>query len=183
MESGAMAKPFEIEYRKSTSVIFLACMALYTVGVLATSLNFAYHNWEQREPAGIAAETPDAAIGTPPSSLTETVPGDLSLSVPLSSPSCGGQFVTFVGAAVIPGKQQAEVQRLLANYPGSSYLLTELSCSSLRARLADGRSIYAVYYGPFATQTEACAARTRAGGDSYVKRLDNVRPDNHIVEC
>ncbi len=114
---------------------------------------------------------------------SEPAAGDLGLSTPISNPPCTGQYVTFVGAAVTPGAYQSEVAQLLASYPGSSYLLSELSCPSLRARSADEGSIYAVYLGPFTSQREACAARDLAGGDSYVKILDELSPPEQQQQC
>ncbi|WP_308283071.1 serine/threonine-protein kinase [Pseudonocardia nigra] len=109
--------------------------------------------------------------------------GDLGLSTPISDPPCTGRFVTFVGSAVTPGAHRAEVASLLAQHPGSSYLLAETGCASLRPRLPDGRSICSVYLGPYATPDQACSARRAAGGDSYVKVLDEVTPVDRFVEC
>jgi serine/threonine-protein kinase len=114
---------------------------------------------------------------------TDARTGDLGVSAPISNPRCDGEFITLVGASVTEGQHQAGIKRLLDRHRGSSYLLTEASCSSLRARLSDGGRIYVVYYGPFATQAEACQARVEVGSDSYVKRLDNVSPIDQIVKC
>jgi len=57
--------------------------------------------------------------------------GDLGLRTPISAPSCVGQFVVFVGAAVQPVTYQSDIGQLLARFPGTDYLLTEATCSSL----------------------------------------------------
>ena len=95
------------------------------------------------------------------------------------------QFLVFVGSAVDAATYADDVAAQLAAHPGSAYLLTEGSCSSLRQRLPDGRSIYAVYLGPFPTQAAACAERNGvdAGAGAYVKALDNVTPAEQLWEC
>lgn len=123
---------------------------------------------------------------TAPSSPAQVGPAqdpDLGLAVPISSPPCIGQFAVFVFSAVAPSRYREEVAAALAAHPGSSYLLTEASCSSLRARYDDGSQIYSVYLGPFATFADACAVRDGVGGTSYVKVLDNVSPDDLLPEC
>lgn len=109
--------------------------------------------------------------------------GDLGLTTAISKPACDGQYVTFVGSVVTPGSYSDGIQRVLDRHPGSSYLLSENTCSSLRPRMPDGSSIYSVYLGPFGTQEEACAAALEAGGGSYVKRLDDVTPSSQIPTC
>lgn len=158
------------------------------VGVLLGRVSFGTDADVPRESGSAnGALTSESATGDggQPSGLpTEPATGgDLGLSTPVSNPSCNGTYVTFVGAAVTPGAYQSEVAQLLASYPGSSYLLSELSCSSLRARSADGGSIYAVYLGPFASPAEACAARDLTGGESYVKILDELSPPEQEQPC
>jgi serine/threonine-protein kinase len=101
----------------------------------------------------------------------------------VTRPACDGRFITVVGSAVRPGSYPTDVARLLRRHSGSAYLFAEASCSSLRARLPDGNSIYAVYLGPFATQAQACATRRTVGGDSYVRVLDDVTPAGRVVQC
>lgn len=84
---------------------------------------------------------------------------------------------------MIPEAYSTEVQQLLSRNPGSSYLLTEASCSSLTARSGDGNLIYAVFFGPYPDQATACLASSRISADSYVKRLDNVTADDQTIEC
>lgn len=174
------AKPAERRRRRLTAgkLTAIALAALLVVGAGVTTLLLV----NGRDGGGTA--TAGSAVTTPSSGGTgQTTGADLALPTPISSPPCNGQFVVFVGAAVTPGAYQSEVARLLADHPGSSYLLSELSCSSLRPRTSEGNSIYAVYLGPFITRAEACAARNVAGEDSYVKVLDNVTPPDQLPPC
>jgi serine/threonine-protein kinase len=111
--------------------------------------------------------------------------GDLGLSTPISRPACDSSWVVFVGSAVDAATYADDVAAQLAAHPGAAYLLTEGGCSSLRQRLPDGRSIYAVYLGPFPTQAAACAERNGlgVGVGAYVKVLDDVTPAEQIWEC
>ncbi|ROP42494.1 serine/threonine-protein kinase [Saccharothrix texasensis] len=123
----------------------------------------------------------------PPVSVPPAVvapPGaDLGLAEPMSVPTCDGAYVTFVGAAVEPGRYRTDVQRLLSDHPGARYLHSPTTgCGSLRHQL-DGADIYAVYYGTFGTQDEACAQRAAVGGDAYVKRLDRTTPPSQLLTC
>ena len=109
--------------------------------------------------------------------------GDLGLGVPISPPACDGSWVVFVGNSTDPALYRTEVPAFLSSRPGSKYLLTEGGCSSMRQRMPDGNQIYAVYIGPYPTQADACAARAQAGGDAYVKRMDNSTPAAQLWQC
>ncbi|PRY38854.1 serine/threonine-protein kinase [Umezawaea tangerina] len=127
------------------------------------------------------------ATSPPPVSAPPAVvvpPGaDLGLTEPMSVPACNGAYVTFVGAAVVPARYRADVQQFLSNHPGTRYLHAPTTgCGSLRKQL-DGVDIYAVYYGTFATQDEACAQRAAVGGDAYVKQLDHTTPPSQLITC
>ena len=104
------------------------------------------------------------------------------MTAPIANLICTGQYVTLVGSSIDPNRYQAEVESFLSAYPRSSYLLTEASCGAFAARL-NGNRIYAAYLGPFATETQACAARGKTGGSSYVKVLNNITPSEAQVEC
>ena len=121
-------------------------------------------------------------VNAPP--IGAATPGaDLGLAEPMSVPACDGTYVTLVGAAVEPARYHADVQRLLSNHPGTRYLHSPTTgCGSLRQQL-DGADIYAVYYGTFATQNDACAQRAAVGGDAYVKRLDHTTPPSQLLTC
>jgi serine/threonine-protein kinase len=138
-------------------------------------------------PATAALESPQAPpspSATGPGELPQTpVNGDLGLSTPLTSVPCDGSYALFVGAAVIPANYRAEVQAYLGRYPGSSYLLAEQNCTSLRHHMDNGASVYTVYYGPYPTLAQACEARSRVGGDSFIRRLDNSTPVGQEPRC
>lgn len=132
------------------------------------------------------ATTSPPPVSAPP--VVAPTPGadpgaDLGLAEPMSVPACDGAYVTFVGAAVEPARYGADVQQLLSDHPGTRYLHSPTTgCGSLREQL-DGADIYAVYYGPFATQDDACAQRAVVGGDAYVKRLDHTTPPSQLLTC
>lgn len=135
-----------------------------------------------------------AAVRTTPFTVTETAAttvtathtatagpgdrtaGDLGLAVPISRPPCDGAPAVFVANAVSPGEYANQVRAALTAHPGSRYLRTDESCASLRQSL-NGNPIYAVYFTA-ADVAAACARRAAIGGDSYVRRLDNVTPVN-----
>jgi hypothetical protein len=108
---------------------------------------------------------------------------DLGLSTPISRPACDGQWIVLIGAATTPGRYPEGISGLLESYPGSQYLVTEGSCSSLRQRTADGNLIYAVFLGPFPGEADACAMRAQVGGGAYVKVLDDTTPPEQAGSC
>ena len=108
--------------------------------------------------------------------------GDLGLTTQIANLGCTGQYVTLVGSSVDPSLYRSEVQGFLGAYPASSYLLTAQSCGSFVSSV-NGNSVYAAYLGPFGSQSQACAARDSIGGNSYVKVLNNIAPDEAAVEC
>jgi hypothetical protein len=133
-------------------------------------------------PAAIPARAaPTVAVAPAPAPTRGA--GDLGLPTPVTRPACDGGFITVVGSAVRPASYSADVARLLGRHSGSAYLYAEASCSSLRPRMPDGDSIYAVFLGPFPTQAQACATKRAVGGDSYVRVLDDVTPDDRLIKC
>lgn len=145
--------------------------------------------------AATATDSPATAAPIPPQALPspsvtgsgELPPtpasGDLGLSAPLTMVPCDGSYALFVGAAVIPANYRSEVQAYLDRYPGSTYLLAEQNCASLRHHMDNGASIYTVYYGPYPTLAQVCEARSRVGGDSFIRRLDNSTPVGQEPRC
>jgi serine/threonine-protein kinase len=133
-------------------------------------------------PSTPTSAAPTAPSTAPPTAPSQPAPGDLGLGTPISRPACDSSWVVFLGSATDPATHRSRVADLLAAHPGASYLLTEGSCSSLRQRL-DGNLIYAVYRGPFPSQAAACAAKDQAGGDSYVKKLDDTTPADQLWSC
>lgn len=67
------------------------------------------------------------------------------MSAPITQPSCDGSGIVVLGSAVVPGKYDSEIQRLLNAHPGAFYLRTDHACPSLRQVSDAGTPIYAVY--------------------------------------
>lgn len=130
-----------------------------------------------------AAPATTPAIGTAPSAVPSAGPGDLGLAQPISAPGCDGSYIVVVKSATTPASYVADVRTALAEHPGSQYLRTAGSCSSLAPVSSSGTTIYAVYLGPYISAADACAARNLAGGDSYVRRLDRTTPPGQDVAC
>ena len=129
--------------------------------------------------------TPDVTTATTAPDTTgvpDRPPGDLGLTAAILDVECDGGYITFVGSAVGNQPYPDVVSSLLQAYPGSAYLSTK-SCPSLRQEFVDGSEIYGVVFGPFATQAEACAARSDGPGDAYVRRLSTTDPQDHTVDC
>lgn len=124
-----------------------------------------------------------SAPAKPVPARPDPVRGDLGVQVPISKPTCDGSYGVIIASVTRPESYQREVRDLLARYSGSSYLLTEQTCPSLRARTASGTSIYAVYYGPYDSLGNACATRARIGAGSYVRKLDNTDSYGRVVHC
>jgi serine/threonine protein kinase len=129
----------------------------------------------------------NAAGGRRPSKTTTPPPAttdpSLSVSEPLSTPDCDGDYIVIVGAAVDPDRYDQDVQKFLDAYPGARYLHAPTTgCPSLRQK-RDGADIYPVYFGPFARREAACQRRATIGGDSYVRRLDETSSPSKGVGC
>lgn len=108
-------------------------------------------------------------------------PGDLGLSVPIANVPCTGAYLSLIHSATDPATYREEVGSMLATHPGSSYLRTDASCGAL-VQQQDGNPIYAVYFGPFGTGTNACALSARGG--QYVKQMGaGLSPDEATVTC
>jgi serine/threonine protein kinase len=108
---------------------------------------------------------------------------DLSVSTPLSNPECDGSYIVIVGSAVRSSEYRTTVQRFLDANPDAKYLhAPSTGCSSLRQRL-DDTDIYSVYYGPFVNKEAACDEKGSAGGDAFVRRLDDTSSSDRAVSC
>jgi hypothetical protein len=101
---------------------------------------------------------------------------------PISQPPCDGSYITVIASAVGNDASAAGVEAILDRYEGSSYLRTDRSCPSL-TQSVDGQPIYVIYFGPFATDREACAARRDGPDGAYVRRLSNDLDPTHSVSC
>jgi serine/threonine-protein kinase len=133
-------------------------------------------------PAKPAPVQPPPAKPEPATPGPDQARGDLGVQVPISRPSCDGAYGVIIASVTRPDAYQRDVRNLLARYSGSSYLLAEQTCPSLRARTAGGDSIYAVYYGPYSSLGNACATRNRIGAGSYVRKLDTTSPRG-LIHC
>ncbi len=128
---------------------------------------------------------PTTTVTTPPTTLPIAAIGFGDLAVPgvqISEPPCDDIYVAVAANAVDPTMYLQAVSAALTLYPGSSYLRTDQSCSSLRPDL-NGNPIYMIYFGPFATAQEACAARAFGPEDAYVRQLSNTLTMDHKVDC
>jgi serine/threonine-protein kinase len=130
---------------------------------------------------------PDTTVAPSPTVAAEApapvlVPGDLGLAQPMTRPPCDDTYITVLVSSLDPATDASVVADALARYPGSSYLKTIETCPSLRPAV-DGAEIYVVYFGPFLTAGEACAARSSGPTDSYVRILSLTVPDTHRVTC
>ncbi len=123
-----------------------------------------------------------AGSATVPGPVVPTaVQGDLGLSVPMSRPACDGTGIVVLFSAVSPNSYAQDVQAALDANPGSSYLRTDQSCSSLNQATAEGNPIYAVYRVGGSDQASVCAAVAGSGG--YGKWLDNTSDPDARIDC
>ena len=107
--------------------------------------------------------------------------GDLGLSIPMRNPPCDGRGIVILTSVTTPGKYAEGVAAALSKFPGSSYLRTDLTCPSLRARSDDGYPIYAVYAPGGRTRAQLCAAVEAAGTGAYGKVLDFSTDPSYVV--
>lgn len=123
----------------------------------------------------------ESAVTTAPGAQDGAVPGDLAIpGRPMQRPPCNDSYITIVASAVGDQASAAGIAQVLDTYPGSEYLRTDQTCSSLRADV-DGEPIYVVYLGPFAVASDACAARAEGPEGAYPRRLSNdIGPDEGV---
>ena len=130
---------------------------------------------------GTAAPAPDAQ----PAPDTGTTDGEISVSKPAADPPCDGTPIVIYASAFTPGRYAQDVQAMLDQYPGASWVRTEDSCSSLNPRTESGDPIYAVYR-PFETEAAACAeagAVIAAGGSPATRYLRTGTPGSSTFTC
>lgn len=120
----------------------------------------------------------------PPTQVAAPQPGDLGLTSPLRPVGCTGQYIVVYHSSTDPSAYAQDIQTNLQSHPGSKYLLTLSSCSSLNRMSKAGTLIYTVYGGPFDTLAQACVAASRFPDESYVKIMDGATtPDQAIRAC
>jgi hypothetical protein len=133
-------------------------------------------------PAPTAPAT-TAPVTTAPGAEPGAVPGDLAIpGRPMQRPECDGSFITILASAVGAQATADGIAAILDGFPGSEYLRTDQTCSSLRPDVG-GEPIYVVYFGPFVFDTDACAARAEGPEGAYAKQLSNDVPPDQVVNC
>jgi hypothetical protein len=134
------------------------------------------------------ATTTTVAASTSSTSSTSTTrapdgSGDLGVEGhPIRRPECNGDYITVIASAVGDDATGAGLEIVLDQYPGSSYLRTDVTCPSL-AQSVEGEPVYVVYFGPFERDAEACGARADGPEGAYVRRLSDDLEPNHSVAC
>jgi serine/threonine-protein kinase len=122
-------------------------------------------------------------VTTAPGAETGAVPGDLGVpGRPMQQPTCDGSYITVLASAIGAQATAPAIAVVLDQYPGSNYLRTDQTCSSLNPSL-DGEPIYVVYFGPFAFDTDACTARADGPTGAYARQLSNDVSPQHSVTC
>lgn len=136
--------------------------------------------------------TTSSTTSTPTSSTstTTTVPapdladgGDLGVvGHPITVPDCTGAYITVLGSAVGTDVSPVALGGVLNSYPESHYLRTDQTCASL-TQSVNGEPVYVVYYGPYADEDTACAARADGPDDAYVRRLSDTVSAGERIDC
>ena len=100
----------------------------------------------------------------------------------MQQPACDGSFITVLASPIGDQATAGGVAAVLEQYPGSNYLRTDQTCPSLNPS-SNGQPIYVIFLGPFAFDSDACAARADGPDGAYARQLsDEVGPD-HSVNC
>jgi serine/threonine-protein kinase len=135
-------------------------------------------------PTTTATTTPETTtVTTAPGAGDDAVPGDLAVpGRPMQRPPCDGGFITVLASAVGNQATAGSIAAVLEQYPGSNYLRTDQTCSSLNPDV-EGEPIYVVFLGPFALDTDACAARAEGPEGAYARQLSNDVGPQHSVDC
>ena len=127
--------------------------------------------------------TTTVPVTTAPGAEPDAVPGDLAIpGRPMQRPGCDGSFITILASAVGAQATADGIAAILDEFPGSEYLRTDQTCSSLRPDV-DGEPIYVVYFGPFVFDTDACQARAGGPEGAYAKQLSNDVAPDQVVNC
>lgn len=136
-------------------------------------------------PAPPEEEPSNGGQSAPTGDLGNLAPstGDLGVSVPMSRPACDGRGIVVLYSAVTPGAYSQEISTALSQFPGASYLRTDMACPSLRQRDENGNVIYAVYRPSGYSQQELCADVRAAGPPAYGRWLDNSSDPSALVTC
>jgi serine/threonine-protein kinase len=131
-------------------------------------------------PTAPAATTP---VTADPGAGPGAVPGDLGVpGTPMVRPPCDGAYITILASAVGDQATAGGIGAVIDQYPGSNYLRTDQTCSSLNPAV-DGQPIYVVFLGPFAFDSDACQARAAGPDGAYARQLSNDIGPDHAVDC
>jgi serine/threonine-protein kinase len=136
------------------------------------------------EPSIAPTTTPTTTpVTTAPGAGDDSVPGDLAVpDRSMQRPPCDGSFITVLASAVGDQATAGGIAAVLDQYPGSNYLRTDQTCSSLNPAV-NGEPIYVVFLGPFVVDTDACAARADGPEGAYARQLSNDVSPQHSVDC
>jgi hypothetical protein len=136
------------------------------------------------------ASTTTTTTTTAPVRLDPQLEWDLGLDRPIRGPGpCDERWVLLIASVLYDDDRQAgsEIAPILAAYPEANYFKTAASCRSFRWDTGEGdnpsptpREIYSVYYGPFATETDALAWCSVAGRDGANARLLSNNTDGPL---
>jgi len=121
---------------------------------------------------------------SPGASSSLAHPGDLGISTAISYPACDESAMVVYGTAWKDVTYGADVQKLLAAHPGSSYMRTDLSCRIFKGPStdnSDGSYIYAVY-SIASSQQAACQEII---GTQYSGRIlsNSKEPGENVLRC
>lgn len=120
---------------------------------------------------------------TAPGAAEGAVPGDLGVpGRPMQQPPCDGSYITVLASPIGAQANASSVAAVLDDYPGSNYLRTDQTCPSLTPDV-DGEPIYVIFLGPFAFDSDACAARAEGPEGAYARRLSDELGPDHSVAC
>lgn len=134
------------------------------------------------DPVPTSSEPP-APVTAAPGAGDGAVPGDLAVpDRPMQQPPCDGGYITILASPIGGQATAGGIAAVLEQYPGSNYLRTDQTCSSLNPDV-DGEPIYVIFFGPFAFDTDACAARADGPDGAYARQLSNDVSPQHSVSC
>jgi serine/threonine-protein kinase len=100
----------------------------------------------------------------------------------MQRPPCDGGFITVLASPIGDQATASSVAAVLEQYPGSNYLRADQTCPSLSPS-SGGEPIYVIFYGPFAFDSDACAARADGPEDAYARQLSDEAGPDHSVIC
>ena len=100
----------------------------------------------------------------------------------MQQPPCDGSYITVLASPIGSQATAAGVGAVLEQYPSSNYLRTDQTCPSL-TQSSGGQPIYVIFFGPFAFDSDACAARADGPDGAYARRLSDELGPDHSVAC